>query len=57
MRPVFEHALVDGLRVVEVLAPVRRDAGVEDVMVGALDHVNRVDLHVTEVLDRRTRRL
>ena len=37
-------------------APVRRNARVEDLVVAALDHVDRVDLHVSQVLDRGARR-
>ena len=40
----------------EVGAPVAGDAGREDVVVRALDHVDRVDLHVAEVLDRGAHR-
>src|SRR5690349_7734801 len=52
MGPVFEHALVDALRLLEVAAAIGRDAAIEDVMVAALDHVDGVDLHIAEVLDR-----
>ena len=57
VRPVLEHRLVDGLRLVQVLAPVLGDAREEDVVVAALDDVDGVDLHVAQVLDRRARRL
>jgi hypothetical protein len=57
VRPVLEDFLVHRLRQVQVLAPVVRDACVEDLVVAALDHVNGVDLHVAEVLDRRRRGL
>ena len=50
MRPVFEDRLVEGLGLVQMLAPVRRDARLEDMVVAALDHVDRVDLHVAQVL-------
>ena len=52
MRPVFEHALVDALRLLEVGAAIGGDAAVEDVMVAALDHIDGVDLHIAEMLDR-----
>jgi hypothetical protein len=57
MRPILEDRLVDGLRLAQMLAPVAGDARVEDVMVRALDHVDRVDLHVAQMLDRGARRL
>ena len=56
MRPVFEHAFVDRLRAVKVLAPIGRDARVEDVVVRALDHIDRIDLHISKMFDRETRR-
>lgn len=34
-----------------MLAPVRRDPGVEDVVVAALDDVDRIDLQVPQVGD------
>ena len=52
MRPVLEHRLVDALRAVQVLAPIVRDARVENLVVAALDDVDRVDLYVAEMLDR-----
>ena len=57
MRPVLEHRLVDGLRLAQMLALVRRDARVEDVVMAALDHMDGVDLYVAEVLDRGAGRL
>ena len=51
MRPVLEHRLVDALRALQVLAPVLRNARVQDLVMASLDDVDRVDLHVTEVLD------
>ena len=57
MRPVLEHGFVDGLRLVEVLAPVSRNARIEDVVMAALDHVDGVDLHVAQMRHRRGRRL
>ena len=52
VRPVLEHRLVDALGLAQVLALIGRNARVEDMMVAALDHVDGVDLHVAEVLDR-----
>ena len=52
MRPVFEHALVDALGLPQVGAPVVGDAAIENVMMAALDHVDGVDLHIAEMLDR-----
>ena len=40
-----------------MLAPVGRDAGVEDVVVAPLDDVDRVDLQVAQVRDRGRRGL
>jgi hypothetical protein len=53
MRPVLEHGFVDGLRLVEVLAPVSGNARIEDVVMAALDHVDGVDLHVAQMRHRR----
>lgn len=53
VRPVLEHRFVDGLRQPQVLAPVRRNARIEDVVMAALDHVDGVDLHVAEMPHRR----
>jgi hypothetical protein len=50
--PVLEHGLVDALHLLQIEATILRDAGVEDVVMAALDHVDGVDLHVTELLDR-----
>ena len=52
MGPVFEHRFLHGQGVVEVGAAVAGDAGEEDMVVRALDHVDGVDLHVAQVLDR-----
>jgi hypothetical protein len=41
---------------VQVGALVSGYARVEDVVVAALDHIDGVDLHVAQVLDRRRRR-
>src|SRR6266702_6622022 len=57
MRPVFEHALVDALGLTQIRAPVIRDAGPENMVVGALDDVDGVDLDVAEMLYRGRRRL
>ena len=51
MRPVFEHAPVGALGLAQVGAPIGGDAGVEDVMVAALDDVDGVDLHIAEMFD------
>ena len=57
VRPVFEHGLRLRLRRFEVGAAVGGDAVVEDVVVAALDHVDRVDLHVAQMRDRARHRL
>jgi hypothetical protein len=43
--------------VAQIVAAVPRNARVQDLVVAALDHVDGVDLHVTEVLHRRARGL
>jgi hypothetical protein len=57
MRPVFEHGLIDRLGLAQILAPVARNARIQHVVVRALDHVDRIDLDVAEMLDRGARRL
>ena len=57
MRPVFEHGLVDALRLTQMVAPVSRDAREQDLVMAALHHIDGVDLHVAEMLDRGARRL
>src|SRR5262249_39749695 len=57
MGPVFEHRLVDGLPLTQVIAPVSRNARVENVVMAAFDHVDGVDLDVAEMLHRRARPL
>ena len=52
VRPVFEHALVDALGLTQIGAPVGRNAGVENMVVTALDDVDGVDLHIAEMFDR-----
>ena len=53
MGPVFEHRLVDALGPVQMRAPVSRNAGPQNVVVTALDHVDGVDLHIAEMRDCR----
>ena len=53
VRPVFEHALVDALGLPQVGAPIGGDAAIENVVMAALDHVDGVDLHIAEMIDRR----
>ena len=57
MGPVFEHALVDALGLPQIGAAVGGNAATENMVVAALDHVDGVDLHIAEMLDRRRRRL
>ena len=57
MGPVFEHALVDALRLAQVRAGIGRDAAIENVMMAALDDVDGVDLHIAEMVHRRRHRL
>src|SRR5829696_7129918 len=47
--PIFA---LEGLGAVEILAAVGRNTGPKNVVVSAFDDVDRVDLHVSEVLDR-----
>src|SRR3546814_13937885 len=53
--PVFEDSLVDGLRLTQMPALVRRNPRPQNVMMTAFDHVDGVDLHITKMLDRRQR--
>src|SRR5215470_4902170 len=53
VRPVFEDRLVDALGLMQMGTLVAGNAREEDVMMAALDHIDRVDLHVTQVLHRR----
>ena len=57
VRPIFEHRLVDGLGLVQVIAPVSRNARIENVVMAAFDHIDGVDLHVAQMRNRRARRL
>ena len=50
MRPVFEHALVEALRLPQIRAPIIGDAAIENVMMAALDHIDGVDLHIAEMI-------
>src|SRR5690606_37806175 len=50
MRPVFEHAFVDILRLVQMGATVIWNAAEQEVVMAALDHVDDVDLHIAEML-------
>ena len=54
--PVFEHALVDALGLPQIGAAVVGNPATENVVVAALDHVDGVDLHIAEMLDRGGRR-
>ena len=55
--PVFEHALVDALGMMQIRASIVGNAIPQDVVMAALDHMDGVDLDVTEMLDRGLRRL
>ena len=57
VRPIFENRLVDALRLMQMLAPICRDARVEDVVMAALDDVDGVNLQVAQVRDRCRRGL
>ena len=57
MGPVFEHALLDALGLAQVGAAVVGNPVPEDMVVAALDDVDGVDLHVTQMFDRGHRRL
>ena len=45
------------LRLMQMLAKIARDARPQDVMVGSFDHVDRVDLNISEMLDGGPRRV
>ncbi len=57
MRPVFEHAFVDALRLPQIGALVGGNPVPENMVVGALDNVDGVDLHITQMFHRGSRRL
>ena len=57
VRPIFENCLVDALRLMQMLAPIGRNARVEDVVMAALDDMDGVDLHVAQVRHRCRRGL
>ena len=52
MGPVFEHALVDALGLPQIGPAIIRDTRIQNMMVAALDDVDRVDLHIAEMFDR-----
>jgi hypothetical protein len=49
---VLNDRLVDALGSLQMLALIVGNSGPQDVMVAAFDHVDRVDLHITEMPDR-----
>ena len=51
MRPILEDRFVDALCLMQMLAPIRRDARVEDVVMAALDYVDGVNLQIAQVRD------
>ena len=57
MGPVLEDGSFAALGVVQIRRAVSRNAGPQDVVVGALDDVDGVDLHIAEMLDGRARGL
>src|SRR5467141_2824031 len=57
MRPVFEHRLVDRLRLAQMVASVSGNARVQDLVMAAFDHIDSVDLHIAQVLHRGASRL
>ncbi len=57
MRPVFEDGLVDALSLEQMRPLIVRDARIEDLVVAAFDDVDRIDLHVAQVLDSEACRL
>ena len=52
MAPILEDGPVDGQRLVQVPRRVPGDPGPKHVVMRPLDHRDRVDLHVPQVLDR-----
>jgi hypothetical protein len=55
MCPILEERFVDALSLVEMVAPIRRDAGVKDMVMAALDDVNGVYLQISQISHRRWR--
>ena len=53
MCPVLENRLVQRLRLLQVLAAVVGNPREQNVVMAALDDVDRIDLHVAQVPDRR----
>ena len=56
MGPVLEHGLVDALGLAQIGAAVVGNPAPENMVVAALDDVDGVDLHITEMFDRGRRR-
>ena len=54
--PVFEHAFVDALGLMQIRAPIAGDSGPEYMVMAALDDVDGVDLHIAQMFHRRGRR-
>ena len=57
MCPILENGFVDALRLLQMLAPIRRDTRVKNVVMAALDDEDRVNLQVAEVRHRCRSRL
>ena len=55
MKPVFKD-LALSYQLIEKPGPVVRDPRPQHVVVGAFDHRNGIDLHVTQLLDCAQRR-
>jgi hypothetical protein len=55
VRPILKNGFVDGLCLVQMLAPIGGNARVEDVVMAALDDVDGVDLQVAQLRHRRRR--
>jgi len=57
VRPILENGLVDALCLMQMLAAIRRDARIENVVMTALDNVDGVNLQITQVRHRCRRGL
>ena len=52
MRPILEHRLLNALDMMQIGPAIVGDAAKQNVVVTTLDNVDRVDLYVSQVLNR-----
>ena len=57
MRPIFEDGFVDGLSLAQVIPAVSGNAAPQDVMMAAFNNVDRVDLEIAKMFNRRAGRV